>query len=520
MTVSRTRLAIVSLAAALALGAAQPAPRRARVVLFTVDAGSDAFLDNLLASDALRGGAFDRIAARGLVAESMDPPSIASTPVSHATMYTGAWPDENGITGVGLPSDTIAGDLRPGFGIATDVARVWSLVNRAGKRSVCLIAPGAEATRPDNTCTETIAFGTISRAGSPPASSPGDMLTRLLAKLGPSPGEPDSRPVTRGEVTEEAYVAGAHRFAEYVSSMVLDELHRSDWDFLAVYMPLVDNLEHRYLVTDPRQADYGEERGARRQRFYERIIEGYKTIDRLVAAWLAASPDTNFLIVSDHGMIPIHSTVVLGNVLASAGLKVGGAGAEVRVISSGASAQVYVNSRRRFTSGTIADAEVPAIVRRIVDACRAVRDPQSGEPVFRTIATWDELGPLHLKHPHAGDVFVSAGRGWGVTGRVDPAVPPVVPNTLSPDTRKRVSRSPAEEAFLAAGGLNELSPGVHGVPAADPDIRAFFHAIGPRIPRRRIGRIEMIDVTPTVLDILGVPKPSNLAGRSAIGRTR
>ena len=459
---------------------ASPLAARSRVVLLSIDAGSDVMLDRLLASHALKGGAFEQIARRGFVAESMTPAAVSSTPVSHPTMFSGTWPAAHGITGVGLPSGDIGGDLRSAFAIPTAVDRLWAVAQRAGKRVICLSAPGAEGTSPESTCTETVPFAEMTKAGNDPSGS---------------------LPTT-GEITEEEYVARAERYADFVSDAVKQRLARSDWDLLVTYIPLIDAVEHRYLVDDPRQADY-----AQRKRYAELIERGYRKIDAIIGSWIAASPGTNFIFVSDHGMIATHSVVLVNNALAAAGLRAGGADAEVRAISSGASVQVYVNAKRRFAHGTIDDKDVPAVVARVV---RALRDLG----MFRIVTT--DLASINLQNANAGDVYASAKPGWGLSSRYDPAVPVIVPSTLSPETRARISRSPAEEAFLKKGGANELSAGVHGHLPGDRRTQAIFYAIGPDVPRKHAGTITMIDVAPTVLELLGVPRPSYMTGRAVL----
>lgn len=507
----RARILLLILIVAVA-AAPLPAKPSSRVVVLSIDAGSDAILDRLLASGALKGGAFERIIKRGTVAESMTPAAISSTPVSHATIFSGAWPGEHGVTGVSIPGEEIDSNVRIGFTVPTSVDRLWNVVERAGKRVVCVIAPGAEGTVKENTCTETIPFNSIVvEKGTD---------ERIIRQYGPSPGQPPGSVATTGKVTEEEYIAREERFKDYVSGIVKSALARSDWDLLLVYMPIIDGLEHRYLLVDPRQVEYGEENGERRKRFARFIEDGYKRMDSMVASWLDASPETNFLIVSDHGMVPTHSIVLVNNALAAAGLRVGGKDAEVRALSSGASVQVYVNSPRRFPHGVVADEQVPAVVATVVDTLRALRDPVTQRPIFPVVVSGRQLETFNLRHAHAGDVYASAEPGWGATSRYDPAVPTIIPATLSPDVRKRVSRSPAEEAFLEKGGHNELSIGIHGHRPKDPRTEAIFYAIGPNIPHRRTGRVSIIDVAPTVLRLLHVPQPPTMKGKSVVGGGR
>jgi hypothetical protein len=208
-----------------------------RVVLLSIDAGSDVILDRLLASGALKGGAFERIAKRGTVAESMTPAAISSTPVSHPTMFSGVWPGVHGITGVALPGATIDATFRNAFALPTAVPRLWNLAQDAGKRVVCIAAPGAEATTKANSCSETVPYNSIASI-----DKPDEAITR---KFGASPGALSSSLPTTGKISEEEYIAGEERFAEYIGNAVKIELGRDDWDLLIVYIPLIDGLEHR-----------------------------------------------------------------------------------------------------------------------------------------------------------------------------------------------------------------------------------------------------------------------------------
>jgi predicted AlkP superfamily phosphohydrolase/phosphomutase len=489
-------------------------PRHGRVVLLSVDAASDAILDRLLASGKLANGAFDQMRRHGFVAASVTPSAVSSTPVSHPTIFSGTWPGTHGVTGVALPGQSLTGELRSGFNVPTSVDRLWNVVQNAGKRVVCIAAPGAEATSPSDTCTETVTFNSIAR---PHTTDPGGLLGRLEKVIGTTPGAPNGARATAGEMSEDDYVVAEEQFAEYVSGAVKAELNRDDWDLLIVYIPLLDGLEHRYLLSDPRQVEFGDEHGQRRERFARFIERGYRKIDSIVSDWLAIAPSTDFVVVSDHGMMPTHSIVLVNNALASAGLAVTGPTAQVLAISSGASVQVYINSKRRFSNGVVDDADVPPIEAKVVSVLKGLRDPETSRPVFPTILVSNELGTIDLAHANAGDVYASAAPGWGTTGRFDPDVPLFVPNTLSADTRKRVSRSPAEESFLRAGRHNELSLGVHGQYPGDPRIQAVLYAIGPHVPHATTGVVPMIDIAPSVLWLLDIKPPSYMTGRNIFG---
>ncbi len=556
-----------------------------RVVLLTVDAGSNVILRELLDRGLLRKG-FGRIVSTGSFADGMTPQNIASTPVSHATIYSGSLPSQHGIVGVSLPAaDRIDGNVRSGFAIATDVPRLWNIVQQAGKRVVCIAAPGATVSRADGTCTQTLEFPTriapprlltlkfgeprevkvadvavsatadslgvtietptgrcAARIGNPCVSAfpvngdPAAMIVdaisvdelrsearvmlsqavtwptndrsfrdEILRAAGPLPGEPDSGVVTAGDVPEEAYVTEAELLTRRIGAAVRHEITKKDWDLLLVYLPLADNLEHRYLVTDPRQADYGAESGERRRRFAAFVERGYVAIDEIIATWLDADDgSTDFIVTSDHGMVPTHTTILLGNVVARAGYRLTGADPDLRIISSGASAHLYLNSRKRFTSGRLSAGEVSESVRKIRAALSDVKDPVTHRRALTILSTAAELKRAGLNHANSGDLIVTAATGFGVSARFEPAAQDMIPNTLSADVRARISRGEAETKILAEGRLNDVSPGIHGQFAGDSRLQSIFLAAGPDFDHRKIATVKATDIVPRILTILGI----------------
>ncbi len=588
-------------------------PVGARVVLVTLDAGSDATVKDLLARGILpRQGAFGRMMARGTWAEALDPVNVSSTPIVHASLYSGTWPAAHGIVGVSVP--ILGGDIRAegeasnGFSAPTERDRIWTLAARHGKRVTCITAPGAGASRLDDTCTFTVAFpaslsqavvGELGPMDKAPAlelrpraggtiplhvfslgpesshryrvsalsgsecvldrQSPCTILLpmngatrwvwaqildtpseqghdRLYASplieqttndpahlaemqraIGYSPVEADNRLTNRGIVSESVWLADSYLMTDYISRAVQFTLRRNDWDLLLTYVPLLDQVQHRYLLSDSRQADYDAEGGARRRR-YQRIVEqAYLRTDAMLTRWMERAPrGTSFIVVSDHGMVPTHSTVRILNLLTVAGFRVSDRG-ETDVWArgpGGASSHIYVNAKSRFARGTVRNEAVAPMVEHIVKAFQEFRDPGSGETVFEIVRRHSELGDLGLDNPKSGDVFVATRPGWSVSARYSPGGSIVVRNAQTADTIRAVATSEADRLFLESGGANETSLGVHGHVARPRTIDAIFMAYGARVPRKRIGRIADIDVLPSVFDLLGIATPDGLEGRS------
>lgn len=366
---------------------------------------------------------------------------------------------------------------------------------------------------PANAAQAAIYLGEVSSLPGAPESFIQDIETNV----GFWPGSIDNPNLARGLISEAVWFEEVERNAEYIKRMVLHNFKQPNWDLLFAYLPVIDDVEHRFLLRDPRQADYDAEDGQRRARYARHVEWAYQQADRVLKEWMeAAPPETNFLIVSDHGMVPVHTTVMINNLLAQAGLKVEPeAQAEVRALNDGASAHIYVNLAGRQKDGIVAKEKLAEYVERIVAACQSLKDPLTNEPIFQTVLRRSELARLHLDDgERAGDVFVSARAGWSLSGRVLPGVPVLVTSTMNPDTRQRIAGNKATEDFLLAGGANEISPGVHGYTANHRQIQAIFLAYGPQVPARLTGLVEGVDVAPTAAALLGIAPPRDAQGKA------
>ena len=71
-----------------------------------------------------------------------------------------------------------------------------------------------------------------------------------------------------------------------------------------------------------------------------------------------------------------------------------------------------------------------------------------------------------------------------LSGRVS-KVSFIVPSTMTPEGRNDLR--PDAQEFLAAGNLNETSPGVHGYLAHNRQLESIFFASGPGAGKAEIG---------------------------------
>jgi predicted AlkP superfamily phosphohydrolase/phosphomutase len=144
----RTAIAALLVAALVAVRAA-PQPRTAssgRVILLSIDAGADWIFDELLARGAAP--AFARLADEGAHADAMITVLPTLTAVSHASLWTGAWPRVHGITGNNVPrlprSAHRVTETQSGFendGLTAEP--LWLATARQGRRAFVAQATGA-----------------------------------------------------------------------------------------------------------------------------------------------------------------------------------------------------------------------------------------------------------------------------------------------------------------------------------------------------------------------------------------
>jgi len=322
-------------------------------------------------------------------------------------------------------------------------------------------------------------------------AAPADFLSALNQTPGFWPDGPDDSHLNRSQIDEATWRQQAVRLNTWLRDATLQELQRDDWDLLFAYLPIIDETEHRFLLRHPRHPDYDAEGGERRLRHNRYVEWAYQTADRFLLEWIEGAPGgTNFIIVSDHGMMPIHTEVVIHTLLRQAGFKItDDETTQVRAYASVTTANIYVNLAGRQPGGVVAAEQLDGYVGRIVAACKALRDPATGEPVFEVVLTRAELGQVNLAHPeNAGDVWVNTRPGFKVSGWMD------------------------EEAPLFRPARTE--PATHGSLSSHPRIRSIFYAAGAGVPRGPLGLVRVVDVAPTVAALLGINPPADARGQA------
>lgn len=293
-------------------------------------------------------------------------------------------------------------------------------------------------------------------------------------------------------------------------------LNNPDADLVMIYIEQPDGSEHQFLLTDPRQGtnpkdpnSIGANQDAAKVARYKSYIRfAYQTADRAVKRIAdAAGPDSNVIVVSDHGFAPFHTSVSMANILKNAGIDT----TKVAIRTSGPAANIYVNLQQREQGGTVDPATYKSLVTQITEAVRNAVDPN---PKFNAsledgrLFTVVETRPLQCEAglgqctsktigQDFGDVFALMAPGYNFDGIQSPGV-------------ARLGDAPFNAATTTLSMPNFY--GAHGHDPKLPVMSATFIAAGPQIRNNTtIRRMHNLDVAPTIMQILGV-RPHQVDG--------
>lgn len=327
----------------------------------------------------------------------------------------------------------------------------------------------------------------------------------IIEQIGAWPGSLDAKGKHLGRIGDEGFQAHLELYSEYIFDAAQALLAKNDWDLMVAYVPYLDSLQHEYMVTSPKQLAFKEKSNE-----YRNIIDqAYNRIDGWITKLVEApeAADVNFIVASDHGMVPTHTTLAIKNLLKSWGYNLGPENVELAVFTSGASANIYVNTEDR-KGGIIKQSQKAAILKDLHQRFSSLKSAD-GETIFQMIAMENTLNNLALDHADNGaDLFISATAGFGLDPRISPTSRIFYPSTFNRQLLEKTDLTKAEIEYVLNGTANRISPGVHGHISGTPGIDGIFYAYGPDIPKGLVESIHMLQVTPTLACILGVQPPA------------
>ncbi len=332
-----------------------------------------------------------------------------------------------------------------------------------------------------------------------PISAPPDFARTLARELGPfytTGMVEDHNGLNNGRLTDDAYLRQCEEVLDERKRMMFRELERLDRGFLFCLFDTPDRVQHMFW----REAGGGPGTGG-----LSRVIgDHYQRCDRLVGEVLErVDEDTLLIVLSDHGMKSFRRGVHLNTWLHGQGLLAlrGGVGPgdgagdllkavdwdRTRAYAVGLSG-IYLNLKGREARGIVEPGEAPRLARAIAEGLAALGDPAHGTRPVRRVLTRAEAyaGPYAAESP---DLLVNFADGyrvsWGTAHRAVPA------GLIGANTR-RWSRAPLIDPELVPGVLVSSRP------------------IRTEHPR-------LVDLAPTILAALGVPRGDAMEGEALLG---
>jgi len=343
-----------------------------------------------------------------------------------------------------------------------------------------------------------------------PISKPDGFAPQLARQIGLYRtlgwAESADKPLNEGRLDEEAFLYDSDRAMDDRERIIFQGLKDDGWDLFVAAIETTDRISHMmWRLIDPRHPMYDKDLAAKHGDAIEKV---YRRADDLVGRLLAAVPkDAAFMVMSDHGFhsfrreVNLNTWLVQNGYMAFQGQESAKKGLEdlfgrgrfwegvdwskTRAYAVGLG-QIYFNLRGRESQGVVSSgAEYKALQEEIASKLVGLKDPDTGEAVFRAIYRRDDIYKGEFLQ-NAPDLQMGFNDGYRVGWQ---------------DTLGSIRRAVVENN-------NKKWSGDHCATATEISGGVFFS-------NRKITTTEpsIMDLSPTILKLLEVPLPSDLDGK-------
>lgn len=342
---------------------------------------------------------------------------------------------------------------------------------------------------------------------------------RILERIGPGfTNFPE-------EETEAMFEDQVRTFIDYQTRVALRAIEQNpDADLVMIYLEEPDGSEHQFLLTDSRQAtnsadpkSIGSNQDQNKMNRYRSYVQtAYEVANQAVQRIFDAVginqngiPNSNILVVSDHGFDIFHTAVDVNALLAANGID----STKVRAVVSGPVVNVYINLEGREPDGTVSRSEYIFLQEQVSSLFKDLQDSNSNytlgsNPVSIFDNVYKRPLPSKINDPSfgrgtnefigqdAGDVLGILTVGYNFEGIQTPVV-------------------------IRLGDSDQVKPivsvpnfcGAHGYDPSLQNLSAIFYAAGPDIRKGLLHKIRDIDIAPTVNALLNSKSASTVQGK-------
>ena len=405
-------------------------------------------------------------------------------------MMASRTPGDLGVYGFRNRADHSYDGLFIANGAAIREPRLWDLMSRAGKRSIVVGVPGTYPPRPLNGALVScfLTPSTDYQYTYPP------MLRREVEQV---VGEylfdcPNFRTEDKDDLLRQLYEMTDRRFA-----LCEHLLATKPWELFVMVEMGTDRIHHgfwKYMDAEHRKHEAGNP-------YQESIRDYYRHVDSLIARLLNyADDETVVLVVSDHGAKRLDGGIRINEWLMREGYlttKTAPNGTATSIDELGVDwsqtkawgeggyySRIFLNVRGREPEGIIDPDDYERVRGELADRIAAIPD-ELGRPIETKVYKPEEVYPEAKGVPpdlivHFGDLYW---RAVGTVGGNDGI------HTFENDTGP-------DDANHAQDGLLIMA--------------------GPGVEQGELTGMHLLDVAPTVLELLDVPRPRGLRGRSLL----
>lgn len=350
---------------------------------------------------------------------------------------------------------------------------------------------------------------------------PPSLTQEVEAVAGPYIEVDDPWAYMDGWLCLHTYMNQLQQLADWWAGATKYAVERSDIDSVYTWVGTVDHLQHvMYGALDPTSPHYDPDK----IEFWTDILrQGYVQIDQAIGRVLESVniEETLVVMVSDHGFSALASSPYMKKFLKDAGLlayTIDPETGEMHIDWSKTKcfplepchAHLFVNLRGRDPQGCVDPADYEKVQSEIIDALLAWRDPETGERVVevalpRQLAS--QFGVYERQgFERVGDVLFAIRRRYMNCPFVYRAA------VQYRDGTERFIESP--EMFEPAV-LGRHFTGVHTALPHEPDMHCVMVVHGPGVAAgERDIPANIIDIAPTVAELLGVPAPKDCEGNA------
>ena len=416
---------------------------------------------------------------------------------------------------------------------------IWSIASRHGKR-VCVY--NVPVTYPANPVNGILISGMDSPRMDGQAIYPREFKEKILAEL------PDFifEPAINGEYLVKnfkdpvaAHIRDLNEYLQVQINAFNYLMSLEDWDLFVGVIRSPDVMQHTFWREVEKVKEFGEEAVSEEELQRAEVVFGcYEALDREIGErWLDGAPDRNLMMMSDHGFGLLRREVALNRLLADAGLlkfnqknylkkskeylygKIASSIPEktrqkivrkrheqdgylsvdrlmvdvdwskTHVYSQGRYGCLFVNLKERESMGIVNEKERQAVIKETIAALESVVDPEDGKPIVTTVHLGNEIyhGPMKFLVP---DMVVNM-RNYSYR---------VIPNTRDELGAKSLIRKPMPHWQEVAHTGNHRRDGI-------------FILYGPDAAHADLDEVDMVDIVPTIANLLGLPHLDEWDGR-------